>query len=210
MQTFLCDLAYKYKSDKTDLYLRFNKNQHCHNYTPYYYNILKNKRLTATNVLELGIGILDERTMAHMADYDYKAGASLKVWRDFFPFAIINGIDINPKAIFLDERINTHICSQVDENMLKKLFKNDKFDLILDDGSHMPEHQLKSLDILFDYLKDDGVYIIEDVYKDLFRDDFMVEVLGGVDLKEMLDIKEYNLREGRSVDNFFYEIRKRN
>jgi len=210
MQTFLCDLAYKYSSDKTDLYLRSNQNQHCHNYTPYYYNILKDKRLSATKVLELGIGILDERTMVHMAGYDYKAGASLKMWRDFFPFAIINGIDINPKAIFLEERINTYICSQVDENMLKKLFQNDKFDLILDDGSHIPEDQLKSLYILLDYLKDDGVYIIEDVYKDLFHDDFMAEVLGGVDLKGKLYIREYNLRVGRSVDNFFYEIRKRN
>tara|TARA_Y100000310_G_scaffold345619_1_gene467382 strand:- start:1679 stop:1996 length:318 start_codon:yes stop_codon:yes gene_type:complete len=37
------------------------------------------------------------------------------------------------------------------------------FDFIIDDGSHLIEHQLKSLSILAKRLKPDGVYIIEDI-----------------------------------------------
>jgi hypothetical protein len=40
-----------------------------------------------------------------------------------------------------------------------------KFDIIIDDGSHIPVHQIKSFEVLFhDGLKDKGVYICEDCH----------------------------------------------
>ena len=39
-----------------------------------------------------------------------------------------------------------------------------KFDVIIDDGSHIPWHQIFTLETIFDtFLKDGGVYIIEDI-----------------------------------------------
>jgi hypothetical protein len=38
-----------------------------------------------------------------------------------------------------------------------------ELDFILDDGSHIPEHQIMSFNILFDLVKDGGIYIIEDI-----------------------------------------------
>ena len=48
---------------------------------------------------------------------------------------------------------------------IKKLVKlTKKCDVILDDGSHVPEHQLLSFNYLFENcLNDGGVYIIEDI-----------------------------------------------
>jgi hypothetical protein len=38
-----------------------------------------------------------------------------------------------------------------------------KPDIIIDDGSHRPDHQLISLVTLFPYLAADGIYVIEDI-----------------------------------------------
>ena len=38
-----------------------------------------------------------------------------------------------------------------------------KFDVILDDGSHVPEHQILTINKLWDLVKPGGVYIIEDI-----------------------------------------------
>ena len=38
-----------------------------------------------------------------------------------------------------------------------------KFDCILDDGSHVPEHQILTINKLWDLVKPGGVYIIEDI-----------------------------------------------
>jgi hypothetical protein len=38
-----------------------------------------------------------------------------------------------------------------------------KFDIIIDDGSHIMDHQIVTLNRLFKHLNDGGIYIIEDV-----------------------------------------------
>lgn len=40
---------------------------------------------------------------------------------------------------------------------------HDGFDVIVDDGSHVPADQVKSLGCLWDLLRDEGTYVIEDV-----------------------------------------------
>jgi hypothetical protein len=37
------------------------------------------------------------------------------------------------------------------------------FDVIIDDGSHRPEHQMTAMTFLFPLLNNEGTYIIEDV-----------------------------------------------
>ena len=147
--------------------------------------------------------------MNHMKNYDYQPGASLKMWRDFFTNANIYSIDINRDALFTEERINTYLCSQIDQIKINELFKNKKFNFILDDGSHLLEHQIKSLNIFLDYLENDGIYIIEDVKEDLFNKENLIKYLGNTDILNKIKIEEYNLRKGFNRSNFFYLITKK-
>lgn len=40
----------------------------------------------------------------------------------------------------------------------------DKFDIIIDDGSHQPEHQIHTLYWLYSHLEHNGIYILEDLH----------------------------------------------
>jgi len=112
-------------------------------YEKYFHNY-KNKKI---NILEIGI---DD-------------GGSLKLWRKYFPNANIVGLDIFPK----DFEINGVKMFQGDQSNisdLKKItteYKN--FDIIIDDGSHVSKQTIKSFQYLFDFLKKDGLYVIEDL-----------------------------------------------
>lgn len=69
-------------------------------------------------------------------------------------------------------RPNIHIMvgNQSDEEVLYKIrnmFINRKFDIILDDGSHEHEDQMRTLVILSDILAYDGIYILEDLHTSL-------------------------------------------
>src|SRR5262249_42029369 len=44
------------------------------------------------------------------------------------------------------------------------------FDIIIDDGSHIPQHVIASFQALFPLLADDGIYVIEDVQTTFWPD----------------------------------------
>ena len=53
---------------------------------------------------------------------------------------------------------------QNDKVLLNKLAeKYGKFDIIIDDGSHVSRHIINSFNILFDHLSKNGLYIVEDL-----------------------------------------------
>lgn len=151
--TELCDLAFKYGSDKCP--------QIKHYYTEFYYELFKDKKNVVKKVLEIGIGYPDI-----MDNYPgYVIGASLLMWKDFFPNAIIYGIDNNPKTIFKTNRIDTILCNQRDEHRLKNIINyiGSDIDLVIDDGSHLPEDQILTASIIVPMLDKSSIYIIEDV-----------------------------------------------
>lgn len=162
MQTELCELFYKYSSDKCP--------QVAHSYSPHYYDLLKYGKESFAYVLEIGIG--NDELMKPLYGDGYQIGASLKAWRDFFPNAKIYGLDIRKDVFFSDERIE---CVYTDQSSSKelnktisKIKKSNKnkellFDLIIDDGSHIPEHMILSFETLGCYVKKGGYYIIEDI-----------------------------------------------
>ena len=93
-------------------------------------------------------------------------GASLYVWRDYFPNAEIFGVDNDGKFIFTDERIHTFQAdaySPVQMNAAMQAFGPEKFDFIVDDAVHDPVPQICLLNFLWPYLADDGIYAMEDV-----------------------------------------------
>ena len=163
--TKLCQLAEKYVVDKCPRYH--------HHYTPIYDEILKDKKYN--KVLEIGIGYED--LMIQYTNENYKCGASLKMWKEYFNCDVY-GCDI--KDIKLDG-IETFIVNQSKEEELELMMnKIGNCDFIIDDGSHILEHQVISFKTLWKYCND--IYIIEDVTdldklidltKDIFTDCFL-------------------------------------
>ncbi|MBI3316625.1 MAG: class I SAM-dependent methyltransferase [Candidatus Omnitrophica bacterium] len=140
MLNLLDELAIKHGTDKSSLH---------HNYTEPYFQIFQPLRQKKLKLVEIGV-------------YN---GSSLRMWEDFFPNAEIYGIDLDPKAMAHQKgRIKIALGDQNDENFLQRFQKKvGKIDILIDDGSHRPEHQLKSLNCLFPSLLKNGIYVIEDL-----------------------------------------------
>ena len=162
MTTKLCELAYKYGTDKCP--------QLRHSYTPFYYELLKDRRQSIKKVLEMGIGYFEgmpERLIVYDNGLkrDYYLGASLYMWRDFFPNAQIYGADILPEVMFKDERIETFLCDERNKDDLINLVKKtgSDIDLFVDDGSHLKRHQIFLCRTVMPLLKRGVIYVIEDV-----------------------------------------------
>ncbi len=154
----LADLFNKYGSDK-------DRNGYSHLYS-ILFDHLKNEKL---NVLEIGIGTMIPNAISSMKFYmpdTYKPGASLRAWRDYFVNSNIYGVDIKEDTQFSEERINTFLCDSTNSTSVHNLLSllNIKFDIIIDDGWHLDRAQTDSLVNFWPYLKEDGIYVIEDIY----------------------------------------------
>jgi hypothetical protein len=121
-------------------------------------------------LLEVGIGTMIPGTHSTMQGYaleGYRPGGSLRAWRDFFKNATIYGLDVQPDTQFEDERITTTLCDSRDAAAVHELMTTPgfptEFDIIIDDGSHFVEDQLGTFGNLFRYVRENGLYIIEDV-----------------------------------------------
>ena len=101
-------------------------------------------------------------------------GATLKTWTEYLGAGSkVIGIDINPeceKYHAPDEGRYVFIGDQSDADFLQGVGRRmGPFDIILDDGSHRTDHQLKSFNALFvDHLAKGGVYFIEDTNTSLW------------------------------------------
>lgn len=94
-------------------------------------------------------------------------GGSLLLWRDYFPFGTIVGIDIRlPSEFQPAERIHLFQGSQTDRQFLSRVSNEiapGGFDIIIDDASHIGELTKIAFWHLFDnHLKPNGLYAIED------------------------------------------------
>ena len=93
-------------------------------------------------------------------------GGSLQLWKKYFGENVkIYAIDVNPECKKLEEEnIQIFIGSQSDEAFLASVIKSlPPLDVIIDDGGHTMIQQIVSFEV-FNYLKDDGVYICEDTH----------------------------------------------
>lgn len=116
-----------------------------------YRNIIKNNKNINWGMIEIGID-------------HYR---SLKLWNKYFPESYIYGIDIG----FQDKGKNYEIfkCDQSKSKELNDVSniiikQNKSIFFIIDDGSHHPDHQIKTFNLFFDkLLAYGGCYIIEDI-----------------------------------------------
>lgn len=152
--TILCDLAKQYGTDKG---ARENNGW---GYTPVYHSHLDNRRPSVQKVLEIGI-------CGHRDIPNNVVGASLFMWKDYFPNADIYGLDNDSRFIFHDQqRIFTTLADAYDAAQLGaalRAWSAPKFDFIVDDAVHDPLPQIDLALMLWPSLKPGGIYAIEDV-----------------------------------------------
>jgi hypothetical protein len=137
-----------------------------HNYTDIYEAYLERRRLEPITMLEIGLGVTGDRWTALIVHGRNTGGASMKMWYDYFPRASIYGLDVNACPHLNNDRIHTFIADQGNVNDLEAFARASggvEFDLIIDDGSHRPDHQQVSLGYFFKRLKPGGLYFIEDL-----------------------------------------------
>lgn len=139
-----------------------------HGYQTLYERLLPDPNVV-TSVLEVGIGTLDPdavSTTVGSFPETYCPGASLRAWRDYFPNAVVWGLDPAPDCMFDDEdRIVTKLCDSTDDaQVFQAVPSSYDFDLIVDDGDHQRESQMMTLANLWPYVRPGGWYVIEDVY----------------------------------------------
>lgn len=141
----LNDLAIIYGSDKAG----------SHFYATHYFEHFYKLRHKKLKILEIGVGGCGDQ---------YSGGASLRMWERYFPKSMIYSIDIYEKSALQEKRIKIFQGSQADEPFLKNICGQiGPLDIIIDDGSHTVSHVLTSFKTLFPFLKEGGIYVIEDI-----------------------------------------------
>ena len=152
----------KYGSDKGNLN---NK----HDYSIIYEALFGNLRNNNLNLMEVGLGSIDENVEFHMKymGKNYKPLASLYAWRDYFINANIYGADIDKKILKNTNRIKTFHVDMFNSNSIRKMWSqiNKKIDIFIDDGFHSFEANTNLFKSSFKFLKKNGFYIIEDIHR---------------------------------------------
>jgi len=150
-----------------------------HTYTDFYSHIFSHCRNDILRVFECGIGTNNPKLRSSMGTKG-SPGASLRVWRDYFPNAMIIGADIDRDILFKEKRIKTFFIDQLNPKVISNFWKTislSDFDLIIDDGLHTFEAGICLFKNSIKHLSNEGIYVIEDVsIPDLFRyKDFFIK-----------------------------------
>jgi hypothetical protein len=155
-----------------ELLTKYNSDKIAHSYGPIYEKLFAPLREKVTRVLEIGV---------------FQGGGSLKAWRDYFPNAQVIGLDIDPFCMCKGERIETRLIDATNAGQLEMVPGD--FDIIIDDGSHVLADQIKSFNLLFPKLKDDGLYVIEDI-QNLDTTSLPSDIAKGVTIHDLRKLKD--------------------
>jgi len=143
-----------------------------HNYADHYERLFGHCRQSIRKVFECGLGTNNPRLASSMGSQG-QPGASLRVWRDYFPNALIYGADIDRDILFAEDRIRTHYMDQRDPAAIAAFWQHigdTGFDFMLDDGLHAFEAGSCLFTHSIQHLAEHGIYVIEDVSpSDLLR-----------------------------------------
>lgn len=132
------DLCVEYNTDKV-LHHRFDR---------VYPKFLEPIRNNDIKLFEIGCG----------SEY-----ASFNMWKEYFPNGQIFCMDINEEVV-TDKGVVYKGDQTNFEDLNKMIEIIGKCDVIIDDGSHIPRHQIDTFNYLFEkMLKNGGIYIIEDI-----------------------------------------------
>ena len=171
MKNELDILAHKYGTDKCS-----SK----HNYVKWYDRYFSSIRNNNLNLLEIGI----------------QKGFSLLMWKEYFKNSNIFGVDKKKRRGY-DKRlkgIKYFIGNGADCYFLSSVVAKVKggFDIIIDDASHNPTHQISSFRCLFSQLNNGGIYVIEDLQTSYFNEYISTGISAVNYLKDIVDDINFN------------------
>lgn len=125
-----------------------------HRYGDTYGEWFRRFRYRPIRMLEVGVG-------GYAAAF---GGRSLLAWRAYFPMARIFACDLQSKTQLSGWGVQVLQADQSNANDLVRVATgHGPFDIIIDDGSHINAHQILTFNVLFQYLRDGGIYVVEDV-----------------------------------------------
>lgn len=125
-----------------------------HRYTTRYEEHLARFRMSPVRLLEIGVGGHGAKRLG---------GASLRMWKSYFPKGQIFGFDIHDKSSLEEPRISILRGDQADRGTLDRIgAEHGPFDIVIDDGSHQNEHVISSFETLFPHVGIGGIYVVED------------------------------------------------
>jgi len=182
---FLCEFFNSDKGEKfIDQYIQPSKKNkkiiNAHGYAKIYENYFKEIKNKKMNIIELGA---------------FYGNASAALFF-YFKNSNIYSADINPDMfLYKSDRITNLFINSSSRNSIEKnlLKRNIRFDIIIEDASHMLKDQIISLFMLFNSLNRGGIFIIEEIDFPEKREDMRINQTKP-DLKTILK----NIKNGDS------------
>lgn len=155
----LCILGTKYPTDKspysTENTETSNGSGHRHPYTAVYDLLFSQLRYKKIKLAE--IGILNNMSML--------------CWREYFPNAELYGFEFNTtllsnaKSANLKNTIYDFIDIKDENSLSATLPKYGKYDIIIEDSTHIFEDQVRLIKLAHNYLNSGGILVIEDIFR---------------------------------------------
>ena len=148
---------------------KYGSDKNTSKYTETYVHFFEPIKNDVSSILEIGLGTIIPGAKSSMHDWktihitDYKPGASLRVWQDYFPNANVYGGDIQEDTQFTDNRIKTFLFNSQSGVECNQSLKELVFDIVIDDGDHDAISQIKTIFNLIGRVKSGGFYVIEDI-----------------------------------------------
>lgn len=181
----LCRMCAEAGTDKGP----YTLNGHRHPYTAPYSLFLEPLRQKPIKFAEIGVF----------------RGASILVWRSFFSRARIYGYDNDQTNLdYIASRgypgvelarMDASRADSIQESLGKSVADGELFDVIIDDASHDPADQAMVIRTALPYLKQGGLLIIEDIFRERPEEPYvqaLEEVKNMVGFKTFIVCEHYN------------------
>jgi len=164
-----------------------------HNYTGIYSYLLDQYRYMDCKLLEIGV----------------RQGGSALLWHEYMPSVYMHLVDIEDmvdegiRRRLVEDRFNFYEMDAYSETALRTLDEN-KYDIIIDDGSHAPDDILFVAKHYYHLLESGGVRVIEDI-----PDESLLKKLAGLFSKEeQKGIRVFDVRDSGRWDDLVWAITK--
>jgi len=164
--TDLCIIGGNFNTDKSPFALNSICCQHRKGYTAFYTMIFSQYKNKNINLLEIGI----------------EEGSSLQTWSKWFLNANIYAFEFFNEKIQKCKNMNIDRVTYYNTDV-SDIFYLDKtmgslnilLDIIIDDSSHILEHQNNIIKIARKYLKSGGILIIEDINRNIDISNYIID-----------------------------------
>ncbi len=151
----MTDMADRYGSDKGSTK---------HRYTELYHMLFHPYRNRKITFLEMGL-LIGGPEHGESADRETNDAPSIRMWLEYFPKAMIYGLDVSDFSWFEHERFTFHRCDMDERAQIAEAIEaiTPAPTIVVDDASHASHHQQNAFLEIFPRLESGGLYVIEDL-----------------------------------------------